>query len=295
VSDTTRYLVGALLAVASGAVLNLGVLIQKKSVNAVTAEGATLMIRLLRDRRWVVGLLLQFVIATPMYAGAQLFIGPALIPGLMATGLVVLALGSPLVAGESLRRADLLAVGVVVLAVALFGASRLSIDLEEVNVLEGALAARFALMTAAAAVLAVVLYAVSGARQAWRGLLVIVASGLLFALGNLWLGAVMAVLGRVVGGARDSATLLGGAVSLAVVIGTNVLSVVWTQTAFRHGKAATLMPLQQVPIQIVPVVSYFAVFLQTPPHPSSPYFVAGGVVLILVGSAILGTGGAKPR
>ena len=96
-SDTARYLLGALLAVASGAVFNLGVLIQKKAVNTVPADGANLMHRLVRDRKWVSGLLLQFVVGTPMYAAAQIFIGPALIPGLMATGLVVLpAWGGPI-------------------------------------------------------------------------------------------------------------------------------------------------------------------------------------------------------
>jgi hypothetical protein len=291
-SDAARYAVGALLAVASGAVLNLGVLIQKKAVNLVPADGANLMARLIRDRKWVGGLLLQFVVGTPMYAAAQIFIGPALIPGLMATGLVVLALGSPLVAGESLRTRDFVAVGIVVVAVALFGLSRLSIDLGKVDVLAGTLALRFVGMTVAASVLAAVLYLLSGIRAGWRGNLVILASGLLYALGNLWLGATMGALSRIVEGGRATALIAGGAAALAVVIATNVVSMVWTQTAFQHGKAATLMPLQQVPIQIVPAVSYFAVFLMSPPAPSSPFLVVAGVALIVAGSTILGSGGA---
>jgi hypothetical protein len=238
----------------------------------------------------VTGLALQFAIGTPMYAAAELLIGPTLIPGLMATGLIVLALGSPMVAGEPLRKTDLAAVAIIVVAVALFGLSRLSIDLGGMDLLRASLVLRFAAMTAAVTVLALLLFVIARVRKAGRGSLLIFAAGLLFSLGNLWLGVVMAALARIVSGAAHMPLVVAGAVALAVVIATNLVSVVWTQEAFRHGRAASLVPLQQVPIQIVPALSYFLVFLLSPPLPSSPYLAIGGVLLILVGSTILGAG-----
>ena len=291
-TGAARYVVGAGLAVGAGAIYNLGVLVQKKAVNAVVPGTGSLMARLVRDRLWVSGLALQFLLGTPLYAAAQLFIGPTLVPGLMATGLIVLALGSPLIAGEPLRKLDLVAVAVIVLAVGLFGLSRLSVDLASMDLLGGPLVLRFSAMTAAVIGLALALLLAAASLASRRGTLVILASGLVYSLGNLWLGVVMAILARLAGGERQAPLLVAGLVAIAVMIATNVLAVIWTQRAFRHGKAAALVPLQQVPIQIVPALSYFVVFLQPPARPWSPYVALAAVALVVAGSALLG---AEPR
>jgi hypothetical protein len=295
---TIRYVVGASLAVGAGALYNIGVLVQKKAVNSIGAKTGSLMAHLVKNRLWLLGLGIQFLLGTPLYAAAQLFIGPTLIPGLMATGLIVLALGSPLVAGEPLRKTDLAAVGIIVVAVGLLGLSRLSVDLATVDLLGGPLVLRFCVLSAAAVGLALALVVACASLPSRRGTLLIIASGLVYALGNLWLGVVMTVLARFAGGDRQMPLVAAGLVSLAMVIATNLLSVVWTQRAFRHGKAASLVPLQQVPIQIIPALSYFVVFLLPPAQPWSPYLALGGIGLVILGSALLGAGsgeGGKPE
>lgn len=292
-TEGARYAAGALLAVGAGAIFNLGVLVQKRAVNA-TAGGGALMPRLLRSPTWLAGVAIQFLLGTPLYAAAQLSIGPTLIPGLMATGLVVLALGSPLVVGERVVPSDWAAVGLIVAAVALFGASGLSVDLGGLELHRGTLLYRLAGITALAGAIALALLGAAGAasaRGARPGALLSLASGLLYALGNLWLGAFMATAERVASGEREGGLVVFGLAGLALVAIANILSMAWLQRAFRHGKAAALVPLQQAPIQILPAVSYFAVFLQTPPRPSSPYLAASGIVLVLAGSALLGRGG----
>ena len=49
------------------------------------------------------------------------------------------------------------------------------------------------------------------------------------------------------------------------------------------------MPLQQVPIQILPAVAYFAVFRLPPARPWSGWLAAGAVAMVLAGSAVLGS------
>jgi hypothetical protein len=285
---TARYLAGALLAVLAGAVLNLGVLIQKKAVNATPAGPGPLMGRLLRNRVWMGGFALQFLLGSPMYAGAQLLIGPALIPGLMATGLIVLALGSPLVAGEPVRGSDWAGVALIIVAVALLGLSRLSVDLRVIDVFGGPLLVRLAVSTAALAVLAFGLQTASRGVPGARGPLLILGSGILFALGNLWLGVLMAGFARLFLGEVTTRNLAGVAAAAALVAATNLLSVVWTQNAFREGRATMLVPLQQVPMQVIPAASYFVVFLQAPADASSVLLAGLAVTLILGGAVVLG-------
>jgi hypothetical protein len=53
-------------------------------------------------------------------------LGPALIPGLMAAGLIVLVLGSIWILGEKLGAAEIAAIALLVLSITLLGLSRLS-------------------------------------------------------------------------------------------------------------------------------------------------------------------------
>ena len=52
------------------------------------------MRRLFRNRTWVLGVIFGLGGGTAAYMIAQSMIGPALTPGLMASGLIVLAIGS---------------------------------------------------------------------------------------------------------------------------------------------------------------------------------------------------------
>ena len=285
------YIAGTLLAIAAGAVNNLGVLIQKKAVNTMSAAGVEggLMRSLIRSRLWLSGVALQIGAGTPMYVAAQFFIGPTLVPGLMATGLIVLALGSPAVAGEPIRRIDYLGMALVVVAVALFGLSRLAVDLGATDLFGGEPRRRFLVMNALVWAMSLALVIASRPMEPLRGWLLILAAGLSYALGNLWLGVGAAFVGRMVAGELGSAMFAGLAVSLAAILAGNVLSLVWTQQAFRFGRAAALIPLQQAPMQILPALSYFVVFLGRPPDPASPWLAGAGVLLILAGAALLGS------
>lgn len=53
------------------------------------------------------GLLLEYGVGSAAYMIAQNLIGPALVPGLMAAGLIVLAIGSVKIIGETLRDGNL--------------------------------------------------------------------------------------------------------------------------------------------------------------------------------------------
>lgn len=86
-----NYWTGVLFAILSGVATNIGTILQKKVVNELSTD-TKLMGNLIRNKLWLLGLLLGFVVGAIFYMIAQSFIGPALILGLMNSGLIVLAI-----------------------------------------------------------------------------------------------------------------------------------------------------------------------------------------------------------
>ncbi|MHA1237535.1 MAG: DMT family transporter, partial [Candidatus Hodarchaeales archaeon] len=133
--DPTFYLLGVTLAILAGFVINYGMVLQKKVVNAHKNDEEFLK-NLAKNPTWLTGLVLQFVLGTIFMLTAQLFIGPALIPGLMASGLIILAVSSVKILGETLSRYEILGIAVMILATVLLGLSELSIPTEDINLLD---------------------------------------------------------------------------------------------------------------------------------------------------------------
>jgi len=226
---------------------------------------------------------------------AQLFVGPALLPGLMASGLIVLAVGSHLIVHERLRPSEILGVFLMIAAVTLLGLSRLSIEIRDWDLLEGGFLRRSGAFTA------VVLILVAGleigqhalARRddhRYRGLLLALSSGGLLSLSNFWtspfMGLVVKLLHREL--VPASRVLLG--VLSGLLLAVNLLGIGRMQTAFRVSRASQAVPFQQIPLQIAPPIVYLVVFALTPPSAFALAFLATGVALIIACSFLLAGG-----
>jgi len=75
-----------------------------------------------------------------------------------------------------------------------------------------------------------------------------------------------------------------------------VLAVGLIQGAFVSGKASTVVPVQQVPIQIFPPLVFFLVYAPFRPSALSLVLVGSGVALVLAGAWLLGReSGDAPR
>ena len=93
---TLNYILGVALGILGGILTQFGQLLEKQAVNQVRIDSAEddFMRRLFRNRTWVSGVIFGLGGGTAAYMMAQSMIGPALTPGLMASGLIVLAIGS---------------------------------------------------------------------------------------------------------------------------------------------------------------------------------------------------------
>ncbi|MHA2021006.1 MAG: DMT family transporter, partial [Candidatus Thorarchaeota archaeon] len=132
------YWTGVFLAITAGINNNLGSVLQKKVVNDLPPEEREQKFfrNLVRKRLWLAGLLLQYVLGSALMLLAQVYIGPALVPGLHAFGLIVLAIGSIKLVGESLRKQEVLGIALLMLATALFSLSELEISIPAYDFLE---------------------------------------------------------------------------------------------------------------------------------------------------------------
>jgi len=286
------YLLGVALAVLSGVLIQSGLLLQKKVVNEVPAEARDkgFMKTLLKNPRWVTGFAIEVGGGSVTFMLAQNLIGPALVPGLMASGFIVLAIGSVKMMGESLSKAEAAGIGIMIVGISLLGLSELGISTDLVH---EALAASgtIARITAFTGVLSLLWIATHwlALRQARRkGIVMAFSNGFPFCLSNFWISPLLAVMFLVLKGKGTLEDIAIFAIASVILVTANLLGIRQTQEAFKFAQASNVIPVQQVPVQITPIVVYFYVFSLTPTRMLSGIYILAGALLIILSGFLLG-------
>lgn len=283
---STSYLIGVTAAIMAGIAFNLGMVIQKLAVMKVSRE-TSLMRQLVRSPLWLTGFALQFFVGMPFNMLAQSKIGPAIIPGLMAIGLIVLTIGAVRLAGESFDSGDIAGILLVIAAVTVFGLSQLSVDMQSIDLWEPAFLLRLGFFTVVVAALSLVCHFIQKTNVHLRGILRTLDAGLLLSQSNLWLGILMAFLAKWGAGTFASLDLLPVVIASGIVFAGSMLGIAETQRAFQFGEASKLIPIQYVPVQILPIAAYFIVFRLGSSNPFAVPLALGGIVLVLSGAVLL--------
>jgi drug/metabolite transporter (DMT)-like permease len=284
------YWLGVFLAIGSGITNNIGTLLQKKVVNDIPTDAREerFFRTLVKDRLWLFGLLLQMAIGTAMFMLAQVYIGPALIPGLMAAGLIVLAIGSVKLIGESINKPEAMGITLLMAAIVLITLSEMVIDVPNYDFLNTGFLLRIFSFTLALVLLMVVSEYVSRRRKSLHAVSRATVSGLLFALSNYWIAPMMGTIVHILEGTFVLLELGLFAVACITLVLTNVFGIGTLQDAFKTGQANLLVPIQQVPIQLTPGLVYLFVFLLIPPTQSSLILFSVAIILIIASSFLLG-------
>lgn len=280
------YWFGVLMAVLSGIANNYGTVLQKKVVNRYKEE-SKFMRTLIKKPLWLVGLLLQLLIGSIFFLIAQIYIGPTLIPGLMAGGLIILAIGSVKIVGEQLKFSEVIGIIIMITAIALLGFSNMAIDISDQNFLEIGLFTRIMIFTLILSIFASLFY-IMQIKNIYKGISLAIYSGFHFALSNFWISPLMGVLTHVFEGNAELLEIVIFIIAIFILTGNNILGLTSIQKAFRTGQASNLIPIQQVPIQISPPFYYLAVFLLPINNISSILFLSSGIILIIISSFLLG-------
>ena len=283
---STSYLIGVTAAIIAGIAFNLGMVIQKLAVMKASRETG-LMRQLVRSPLWLTGFAVQFIVGMPLNMLAQSKIGPAIIPGLMAIGLIVLIIGAVRLAGESFDSGDIAGILLVIAAVTVFGLSQLSVDMQSIDLWEPAFLLRLGLFTVVVAALSLICHFIQKTNVRLRGILRTLDAGLLLSQSNLWLGILMAFLAKWGAGKFAALDLLPVVIASGIVFAGSMLGIAETQRAFQFGEASKLIPIQYVPVQILPIAAYFIVFCLSSSNPFAAPLALGGIVLVLSGAVLL--------
>ena len=285
--DPIVYWIGVLLAVLGGASHYLGLILEKYVINRLPRE-AKLMKSLIKEPLWLLALSIRFGLGSIFFVFAQIIIGPAITPGLMASGLIILAFGSIRILGEQLNVKETISIIVIILGVSLIGLSGFSIEITEENLLDAWFLIRMFISTSVLILISIIFYFISQKFLTLKAILLALTSGIMLSLNNFWISPLLWSFVNLFNIPFNFGVLILCVISLGFLFAANVLAIITMSHAFKVGKASYLAPIQNIPVQLTPSILYFLVFLMMPPNVFSIILLAFGILLIIVSSFILG-------
>jgi len=97
----------------------------------------------------------------------------------------------------------------------------------------------------------------------------------------------MAIIAHVFGGNANLGEIFLFIACAVILIAASIIGIMKIQQSFQIANASRMIPIQQVPIQITPVIAYFFVFMLMPSTIFPIIYVISGVSLILLSSFLL--------
>lgn len=288
---TTRYLLGVAFGILGGILTQAGQLLEKRAVNTVRKTGQEGFIRrLIQNPVWAFGFVFGIGGGTVAYVLAQSLIGPALTPGLMAFGLIVLAIGSVKMNHEELNASEITGILMMVTGVLFLGLSGLGITTTQVNATLANKPAliRIAIFTGGFFFLFLIVRSLIAWVKNRKGVLIALGNGFLSCLTDFWVNPMIAVVFVVLRGRGTTLQVVIFIVAALILISSATFITWQNQLAFKVAQASNVVPVAQVPIQISPVVVYFFVFALTPPRTISVFYILSGTILTIVAGFLLG-------
>jgi uncharacterized membrane protein YdcZ (DUF606 family) len=254
------------------------------------------MRRLLRSPLWMFGMVVGLGGGTGGYMLAQSLIGPALSPGLMASGLILLSIGSVKLNHEELNASEITGIVLMIVGIFCFGLSELSISPEQVRttLADHSAQVRIVIFTACLFFFCLISRGLALRSKNRKGLLIVLGNGFLACLSDFWINPLLALIVLVLAG-HGTFIQNFAFVMAAVILAFTASVITWqNQIAFKTAQASNVIPAAQVPIQISPVVVYFIIFALTPPRLTSVFLILAGMVLTIVAGFLLGRRSETP-
>jgi drug/metabolite transporter (DMT)-like permease len=287
-----HYLTGVAFGIFGGFLTQFGQLLEKRAVNQVRKDSRVngFFRRLVKSPIWVSGVIFGLGGGTAAYMLAQSMIGTSLTPGLMASGLVVLAVGSVRMNHEHLNTSEIIGIGLMILGILFLGLSGMAINSAQVRTIlanHGALQ-RIAAFTASFFLLGFTTRSLAPRIKNRKGMLIALANGFLACLSDFWINPLLALILIVLGGHSTLSQFIIFTIA-ALILMTCATVITWqNQLAFKYAQASNVRPVAQVPIQISPILVYFFIFALTPPSSLAVFYVLTGTILTIIAGLLLG-------
>jgi MFS family permease len=283
-------LLGIIIGILWGATNNIGMLLEKYVINDIPIEerDKKFFRKLAKNKIWLLGFSLDIGISTIFYIFGQLLVGPTLLPGLGAAGLIFMAIGSVKLIKEKFKIQDLIAIASLIIAIALLGFSGLLIDVPNYDFSEQGFLIRSSIFMAINVGLIIILEITQRKSLQFRGFALALISGLYAMMQNFVTAFSTAAMIPFFSG---NITLFWGiTMVIAGVISTAalVISIAKMQNSFKYTDARLAIPIREVPVQIGPAFIFISVFALFPPNAYSLPFLYIAIVLIIISSFLLG-------
>lgn len=278
-----RYLLGVAASILAGLVFTACAIAQKRAINAIGRE-KSLLRNLLQSPLWLVASVSSFIIGTPLYVSAFVAIGPTLPPALCSIGLAAVPVFARIFLGERPGVRSFVGAAAVAAGVGLIGLSGISILPESVVWLEPGFLVRASFVIGGIIAAALAFLAV-GLRPGERSALPLAfAAGSILAVSNALIGPAAGQLGLLAAGKTDIVDLaIMGVVGILLIV-VNLAAFAVAQLALRRGDAASVIPLQQIPIQLLPLLIHTLVYRGTLGASKSVVFLCSGLAALLLGA-----------
>jgi uncharacterized membrane protein YhaH (DUF805 family) len=281
-SNMEEYWIGVTFAIIAGVISNSGIILQKKAVNKLPPKSKEKRFfrSLVRNPVWLSGLILGMFIPAAFVIVAQLYIGPALIPGLESSGLIILAIGSVSINKERLERSDYIGIALVIVGIFFVGMSGLSISIEHFDFNVQWFLVNSILFTTILFVFLIFFEILHRGSKRYRAVLLMFGGSLMFVATNFWIGPLTGTIFKVLQSIATSAEWILFIMACVLLPSVNLVAIAMQQRAYKYGDACVLNTIAQFPQQITPVFIFLFVFEELPPSEFS-------VPLLLVGAAFI--------
>jgi len=287
-----HYLSGVALGILGGILTQFGQLLEKRAVNQIRKDSLELGFfrRLVKNPVWISGVIFGLGGGTVAYMLAQSMIGPALTPGLMASGLIVLSVGSVRMNQETMNTSEIIGTGLMILGILSLGLSGLAISPVQVRITlanQNALQ-RIAIFTVIFFLFSFITRSLATRIKNRKGMLIALANGFLSCLSDFWINPLLALVVIVLFGNSTPTQFIIFAVAAFILVLCATVITWQNQLAFKYAQASNVVPVAQVPIQIAPILVYFFIFALTPPSSIAVFYILTGTILTIIAGFLLG-------
>jgi drug/metabolite transporter (DMT)-like permease len=282
----SNTLLGIFFVICGGAIINFGVVLQKRQINIRTKQQLPLEPNItqndlksyFKDPLWILGILMQTILSLPFIFLGLDYLGPSLAQPLSNACIIFLVLGLIFVLKESIKRIEIIGIVILILgmiAIGLGGVTgiiTLSAFLEEKVTI-------FWIFMFIVTVFVVGFFILSKNKKFFLisyGLLIglfysiVTISMQLFLLSFEDLSLSIAKL-----------MLIGGVLGLILA---TIIAVILSQNAFKRGQAINIIPFSQITMNLVPIIAGIIIFEQIVTN-TLVFWI--GTLLIIVGASFL--------
>ncbi|OLS13972.1 MAG: hypothetical protein RBG13Loki_2368 [Promethearchaeota archaeon CR_4] len=289
------YVLGVIYGILAGIFNFLGQVLQKKAINDTAQEkrDSALVRSLIHNKTWLMGIVSMVAFSAVFMILGQAIVGAALMPGLVASGFIVLAIGSTKILKESLKLGEYVAIILLAIGIVLIGFSQLSIEGSLTYFTDPQFNTRLAIFTVVYTGLWLGLFYVGRKGQKFKSIFLAIGTGFPFVVGTIWLQPLIISLGSLFSGTAGAFEWVIFLIAAIITLIVNLLGLGHYQYALNAGNASIVVPVQQIPQQIAPIFTYFVIYQFIAPTDYSIYFIVIAILLICIAGFVFGKRQAK--